>query len=135
MKNFSEEIKTYALSNGFEEIKEVDITPPDLKLDTIVNPEYIILFRKSVKATNKFDIDSTLWIVIYKVPPVPGTISIRICFTETRYEYCILVSNFIKYGSPVLDMEIELAYKNVMADLLNKMGLGRSSILDKNQFN
>lgn len=111
MKNFNEEIKAYALLNGFEEIAESEITKPEFREKALNNPFYLSLYRKKIYGKTEHD-DYNVWILIYKRTPPDETFSIRIClrYPDLMHEYRMRISEFIKYGALALDMFIEGSY-------------------------
>ena len=109
MKNFNEEIKAYALENGFEEIKEVDITKPEFKDKALSDPYYSQLFRKEVK-------DHFFYVLVSKEMAPDNTFSLRVYNKHSEYapkgEYRMNISEFLKYN------EAFKVDKNPRADII-----------------
>nr|DAL72510.1 MAG TPA: hypothetical protein [Caudoviricetes sp.] len=110
MKNFNEEIKAYALLNGFEEIAESEITKPEFREKAISDPFYLTLYRKKIYGKTEIG-DYNVWILVHKKVS-PDNFSIRIClrYPELTHEYQMRISEFLKFGSLALDMFIENSY-------------------------
>lgn len=122
MKNFNEEIKIYALSNGFEEISESDITKPEFRDKRIDNPFFSQLFRKGVKdhlfyilVPKDLSIDERFYLRVYN----------RILENAPRSEYRMKISEYLKYdevykvdNNPRADI-IGQAFDKIYRDVLN----------------
>lgn len=110
MKNFSEEIKTYALSNGFEEIKESDITKSEFKDKRIDNPFFSQLFRKEVK--------DHLFYILVPMNLFEERFYLRVYnrFSESapRSEHRMRISEFLEYN------EAYRIDKNPLADIVGQ---------------
>ena len=109
MKNFSEEIKTYALLNGFEEISESEITKPEFREKALNNPFYSALFRKEVE-------NHLFYILIPKDLSLEERFYLRVYnrFYESapRSDHRMRISEFLEYHE---------AYKvdrNSLADII-----------------
>lgn len=125
MKKFNEEIKAYALDNGFKEITEVDITKSEFKEKVLSNPFYSLLFCKEVK-------DHLFYILVPKEIAPDETFSLRVYNKNSEFaargEYRMRISEFLKYNeafkvdkNPRADI-IGQTFDKVYSDVLNYKG-------------
>lgn len=122
MKNFNEEIKDYALSHGFEEIAEAEITKPEFREKAIDNPFYSALFRKEVE-------NHLFYILVPKDLSLEERFYLRVYnrFSDSapRSEYRMRISEFLEYNdvykvdrNPLADIIGQTFYK-LYKDVLN----------------
>lgn len=122
MKNFNEEIKAYALLNGFEEIAESEITKPEFREKAINNPFYSALFRKEVE-------NHLFYILVPKDLSLEERFYLRVYnrFSESapRSEHRMRISEFLKYNraykidqNPLADI-IGQTFDKIYKDVLN----------------
>lgn len=111
MKNFNEEIKAYALSNGFEEISEAEITKPEFREKAIDNPFYSALFRKEV-ANHLF------YILVPKDLLLEERFYLRVYnrFSESapRSEHRMRIIEFLEYN------DVYKVDRNPLADIIGQ---------------
>lgn len=109
MKNFNEEIKAYALLNGFEEIAESEITKPEFREKALNNPFYSALFRKEVE-------NHLFYILIPKDLSLEERFYLRVYnrFSEfaPRSEYRMRISEFLEYN------DVYKVDRNSLADII-----------------
>lgn len=113
MKDFLEQLKSYAESNGFKEIDEQEITKPEFREKRLLNPQYALIMRKEV--------DQHLFYILVDKDLTHERFSLRVYHKllddAPRSDYQMRISEFLKHND-----NIEYAFRKIYNDTLNFKG-------------